>query len=288
MHSNVDLKFLRRRYKKHPEFQGIGEAVIEYLNQRGGTISDSTKADSKNRDFLSKPVWHNKTDLDKFVVKKLNLQFDNYYYKQSNDKHGNSLYNATVSVIKDLRMSGAIVDLKSDVPNTAKGIWRLNDISTMPLEEEIAKKEMDMNNFHCSGELTTIFARRKQGIFKKILQKQYGYCLFCGFDLKQWMVGAHIVPYSIMRTKDAINSMNPVNGLLLCKMCDVAFEHGYIMVEKDYGIIITDYLQEQRKPVLKSWLDNIEPEMSVGEDTTYKPSTKYLEWKKELVLDQMH
>ncbi|MCG8533254.1 MAG: hypothetical protein MI749_21725, partial [Desulfovibrionales bacterium] len=95
------------QYRKHPEFQGIGESVMRYLNRPGDRISDARRSvDPQNLDFLDKPVWHNKTDLDAFVARELGLNVEDYSYGQGGGKHGNSFYNATVGVIRDLRVNG--------------------------------------------------------------------------------------------------------------------------------------------------------------------------------------
>ena len=282
----MNLKCLQHQYRKYPEFNGIGEAVLEYLSQKGQRYSylDKSKADPHNHDFLDKPVWHNKRDLDEFVADKLGIHPDKY---GARNKHQNPFYNAVVNVISCLRNDELLIDLSENAPNTEKGIWRLNDsITPKQIETELADEEMNNRNFHCSGELVTIFARQKQERFRKILLEQYDGCLFCKFDLNRWMVGAHIVPYHIMRKDDPCNSMNPCNGLLLCKMCDVAFEYGHIRVEDDYGITITDYLSEQRKHTVRSWLSSIGTEMRIHKDVKHKPNPEYLKRKKQIILSQ--
>lgn len=280
---------MARQYRKHPELQGIGESVMRYLNRPGDRISDARRSvDPRNLDFLDKPVWHNKTDLDIFVAKELGLNIEDYSYDQSGGKHGNSFYNATVGVIRDLRVNGVIVDLLTDVPNTQKGVWRLNTVDAARFEEEMASGQMAVGNFHCRGEEGTTFVRSKQGVFKRILLEQYGYCLFCRFDLQRWMIGAHIVPFSVMRIKDPDNSMNPANGLLLCKLCDVAFEYGYILVEEDYGVTITDRLRENRNPAVRGWVERIVPEMRIDDGVEYRPGAEYLKRKKRIVLGGRH
>ena len=99
------------------------------------------------------------------------------------------------------------------------------------------------------------------------------------------MIGAHIVPYFEMRRRDADNSMNPVNGLLLCKLCDVAFERGSITVEEDLGIVISEYLQEQNNPAIKSWIDFIHPEIRLKKNAKYPPDPRYLKWKRKLLIN---
>lgn len=271
----------RQRYVKHPEFNGLGEIVWKYLNSEGRIASEimrshNQKLNPTNNDHLKQPVWHTKTELDKFVEKNLHLRLSDY----GKDLSRNPLYKAIAGEIRYFRKKGIIVDLYQTESNFNKGIWRLADNSAV---KSLVSDEMAARNFHSSGELTTVFVREKQREFKKILFNQYHVCLFCKFNLEKWMRGAHIVPYNWMRKHDPHNSMNPENGLLLCSACDVAFEHGYILVEKDYGITITEHLQESRNTAVRSWLENIQTEMCIDKDILYRPNVEYLKRKKILV-----
>ena len=278
----------RQRYTKNPEFNGLGEIVWKYLHNEGGTIEEihgsiDVNANKINSDFINRPVWHSKSRLDRFVEKELNLDLRDY----GDDKSRNPLYKAVANEIRHLRRNKLIVDLRrTEKRRAGVGTWRLAD--STQAAKIIASRDMKNEDFGSHGHMGSIYVREKQNEFRNILLRQYGRCLFCGFDLDMWMIGAHIVPFHTMRKEDPYNSMNPTNGLLLCKMFDVAFEHGHIMVERDYRITITDYLLKQPRPAIKSWLDNIMPEMCIGEDAVYKPSTKYLEWKKEIVRTRIY
>ncbi len=273
----------RQRYIKNPEFSGLGEVVWKYLQGGGSSIGEiygniDVKVNDINSDFINQPVWHTKSRLDRFVEHELNLDLKEY----GDDKSRNPLYKAIANEIRHLRNKKLIVDLRRTEKRRAGiGIWRLAD--SIQAAKIMASRDMKNEDFGSHGHMGSIYVREKQNVFRNMLLQQYKSCLFCGFDLDMWMIGAHIVPFHTMRKEDPHNSMNPANGLLLCKMCDVAFEYGHIMVERDYRITITDYLLKQHRPAIKSWLDNIMPEMCISEYVEYKPSTKYLKWKKEIV-----
>lgn len=277
----------RKRYVKYPEFNGLGEVVLKYLETPGETIQQmlGSKKDGihpDNLDFVDKPVWHNKGDLDRFVQKELNLRMEDYGTGKKNP-----LYQAVAKEISYLRKNDVIVDLLHNPRiNLHKGKWRLarklDDVA-----KTRAVEEMCVGNFYSQGIETTVFVREKRDQFRKYLLERDCRCLFCKFDLKQWMIGAHIVPYSTMRREDPNNSMNPSNGLLLCRTCDVAFEYGYILVESDYGITVTDRLRDVREDSVKSWLSSVRSELCINKNARCNPDRKYLEEKKkrELFLD---
>ena len=277
---------MKRHNTRHARFPGLGEAVWEYLNQAGSTVVDlgsakAIDADPINQDYLDRPVWHNKTNLDRYVANKLGLDFESY----GKNKHANPLYTATVSEISSLRKAGTIIDLNPSASNLQMGIWRISDkIKVERHEKESADIEMESGNFYSSGRLQSVFVRQKQRKFRAILLKQYGKCLFCKFALEPWMRGAHIVPYKIIRHKDPKHSMHPSNGLLLCSMCDIAFEYGYITADEDYTIRIKEYLLRQDNATTRTWVKSIRKKMQIKvESTQYPPAPKYLKEKAKLL-----
>ena len=275
------------RYKKHPEFNGIRPLVWDALNEIGTSISDMNiriPSGAKNQQKLkNSSIWHNKAEIDKFVTAKMNLKLEDY----GKDLSTNSLYKAIAGEISILRKNGFLIDWSdSRSLNTQKGIWRINKLKLPEYEEHTSKRatlEMKSGNFYAKDKETTIYLRAKQDVFRNILLCQYKKCLFCGFTPEQYMIGAHIVPYSVMRKKDTQNAMNPTNGLLLCRLCDVAFENGSIILETDLGITITSILKDERDKTVKSWLGHVVPEIKIRNNTKYKPSKKYLTWKKNLI-----
>ena len=97
--------------------------------------------------------------------------------------------------------------------------------------------------------------------------------------------GAHIVPKNVMDEWDPKNAMNPKDGLLLCRYCDTAFENGDITVDEKYRVRISSVLEQQsggNKP-LKSWLARVRKKIRVNKKSRFKPATKYLKKKLELV-----
>ena len=277
------------QYIVNPEFNDLQKFVWEGLNQIGRPISQ-IKTDGKkgmlgdytNQELKEKPIWHNKSNLDEFVARSLGLNLDDY----GKDKGKNKLYKAIANEVGRLRRKGIIIDWRRiPAKDTGMGVWRLDKTELNAFVYKHTKKEIKNNNYHCSGSPSMIFVRQKQNAFRSALLCEYNKCVFCGFRLEEYLIGAHIVPYFEMRRKDADNSMNPVNGLLLCKLCDVAFELGSITVEEDLGIVISEYLQEQNNPAIKSWIDFIHPEIHLKKNAKYPPDPRYLKWKRKLLVN---
>ena len=276
-----------RQYRKHAEFNGINELVIEYLTQKNGmSISELVESGSRhtegsqdNEPDRDKQIWYNKAGLDKFVARSLNVKMEDY----GKADHRNPFYRAIVDSITDLRQNGVLIDWKTIKSNTGIGIWRIDPNKIDAYARNQAEIEMLNRNYWSKCLETTLLVRQKQEIFRQRLLNMYAKCLFCGFIDQRYMVGAHIVPYSVMREEEPQNSMNPGNGLRLCKLCDTAFEKGHIMVENNFGIEVKPFLTNNDDPAVKSWINFIPDKLRIEHGAKYKPDSKYLEWKRELL-----
>ena len=268
-------------YKKFPKFNILPDLVWQGLKQPGSAISDLgqalTQGSKDQQRFRDSNVWHSKPQIDKYVEQHSNLRFSDY----KPGKSRNELYKAIATEISLLRQNGYIKDWSAS--NIRDGVWRLNGAKLATYTEMKAKQEMRNKNFHANLAKTTIYVRTKQMEFRKILLNQYQQCLFCGFALERYVVASHIVPYYVMRTQHPNDAMNPIDGLLLCKLCDIAFEDGSIILEPDYEISIESELQNVENKTIRSWLGNISKKIEIGSGIEYRPSPSYLEEKKLLV-----
>ena len=274
------------RYSRHPEFNGLDAFVWEYLNRPGDTIPcirniTDRHGDPEQEKFMNKQIWHNKTGLDEYVAKSLGLNLKDY----GTDKSKNPLYKAIANEIAALRRRGALIDWKTiKSRGTGMGVWRLDKTKLDEFAHDRIRHDMRIGDYYSNGMPHTVFARAKQNIFRAELLKEYGRCAFCRFELDDYLIGAHIVPYSVMRKENPENSMNPRNGLLLCRMCDKAFEICSITVHDDLGITVSENLREHSTGYASSWLDRIGTEIHVKSDSRYPPDPRYLGWKRQLCM----
>ena len=150
------------------------------------------------------------------------------------------------------------------------------------LSSTFTSHEISQGNFSAQGSESTVYVRAKQGKFKELLLQEYGgKCAFCEFD--EYLVGAHIVPYNIMRKEDSKNAMNPSDGILLCKLCDIAFERGDILLQENLQIVISKKLKNSKNNTVKSWLSEIHNTIPINSESKFKPILKFIQRKLELV-----
>lgn len=272
---------------KYPEFDGIEAHVWQALNTIGRPIPAISRKRSDQLgnpdqlEFANNPIWHEKGELDEFVAREHGLDLNNYL----RPKNRNQLRLAIADEIKKLRNRGILIDWRTIKGNSGMGIWRLDKTKFSRYILKQIKQEMKEENFSASGLYESVYVRTKQELFREILIDEYCKCALCGFNIVDYTIGAHIVPYSIMRRKDPRNSMNPSNGLLLCRMCDLAFEKGMITINEDREVAIASILNVQKEEQTRRWLKPIPKRLPVRDDAKYPPSPEYLGQKLDLVSD---
>lgn len=80
------------------------------------------------------------------------------------------------------------------------------------------------------------------------------------------------------------NALNPINGLLLCTLCDVAFERGHITVDGNYRIHHNEELKSSNESAEtnKCWISRMDGRLQIKKSSKIKPAVRYLKWKLEL------
>lgn len=90
-----------------------------------------------------------------------------------------------------------------------------------------------------------------QRVFAETVKTNYGFrCAITGIETREFLVAAHIVPWS----KDQRIRLDPSNGICLSLLVDRAFEKGYLMIDDDH-IIRIDRKRIGDDHVLRSQLE---------------------------------
>lgn len=256
--------------------------VWDSLNSIGRTIPfiQSTEkyrqydGTADNQEYRNRSIWHTKSEIDAVVADRLGIDLCIYDYKK------NPFYMAVVNEIGRLREKNILIDWDtSGSKEMGVGIWRLDKTKLAELAYDEAKLEMHDGNFYSAGDLRMIMTREKQRVFRNYLLKDYDRCALCGFTVHDYMIGAHIVPYRTMRVYDPENSMNPRNGMLLCRLCDAAFETGAIRVAQNFDVEIGKSLTNETGVAVRSWIGNIVQKVDVREGMKYPPEPHYFKMK---------
>ena len=76
-----------------------------------------------------------------------------------------------------------------------------------------------------------------------------------------------------------MNRLNPQNGLLLCRMCDIAFEKGFLRLTPSYKIIKSSKLDATNISI-QPWLSSIKDEIQIA-NRNYVPLKKFIQQRND-------
>jgi hypothetical protein len=105
-----------------------------------------------------------------------------------------------------------------------------------PDEVQAFRNQIERASFEVPDSTATTKTRGSaQKAFAHAVKSNYGMrCAITGIETKEFLVAAHIVPWSI----DQRIRLDPTNGICLSLIVDRAFEKGYLLIEDDHTIRI--------------------------------------------------
>ncbi|MBK7394201.1 MAG: HNH endonuclease [Chloracidobacterium sp.] len=105
-----------------------------------------------------------------------------------------------------------------------------------PDEVEVFRDQIQRRDFEVPDSTATVKTRGSaQKAFADQVKTNYGFrCAITGIVTKDFLIAAHIVPWS----KDQTIRLDPSNGICLSLIMDRAFEKGFLLIEDDYTIRI--------------------------------------------------
>lgn len=105
-------------------------------------------------------------------------------------------------------------------------------------EEEVSALEQkaEQGDYEVPDSTATVKTRGSaQRVFAKRVKDNYGgRCALTGIETPAFLIASHIVPWSV----DESIRLDPANGICLSVFVDRAFEHGYIVIQDDFTIVV--------------------------------------------------
>jgi len=198
--------------------------------------------------------------------------------------------NVPIGILRNVKKSvneilglGKIIDMQegsfSIVPFQLSGAFSLEE--AVDITDKYVNQKIERKDYSAPDAETTVLARVGQSWFRRTLISIYGgMCAFCGFDIEEFLIASHIIPYS----KERENRLNPRNGILLCRMCDYAFENGYLLVTPALKIIKTKELvgRSKNNAAVASWISTIK-EIVEPKKRNYGPLPDFIEKRNKLI-----
>jgi hypothetical protein len=147
-------------------------------------------------------------------------------------------------------------------------------------EVEAFRDQIELNNFEVPDSIATVKTRGSaQRAFADEVKSNYGFrCAITGIQTKDFLVAAHIVPWS----KDQSIRLDPSNGICLSLILDRAFEKGYLLIDDDHTIRI-DWDRVGDDNALRSQLEPYDGQ-KLNAPAEGGPKLEYLQRRRALVV----
>lgn len=113
---------------------------------------------------------------------------------------------------------------------------------------------------------------KDQRDFSLQVKLNYQYrCAISGITSKEFLIASHIIPWAV----DWDNRKNPFNGICLSSLLDAAFDKGYIIIDQQYRVVISNKAKEDK--ALFNYLKQYEGK-KLEVPKQYLPKQDFLEW----------
>ena len=169
--------------------------------------------------------------------------------------------------------------LEARFPAVPQGDAAAETLEADPDEVEAFREQIDHRSYEVADSTATVKTRGSaQKAFAEAVKVNYGYrCAISGIATKNFLVAAHIVPWS----EDQSIRLDPSNGICLSLLVDRAFEKGYLLIEDDLTIRI-DWGRVGEDRVLRSQLESYDGQ-KLSAPKEGAPQSEYLRRRRALV-----
>jgi hypothetical protein len=169
--------------------------------------------------------------------------------------------------------------LDARFPAIPQGDAAAETLEVDPDEVEAFRKQIERKSFSVPDATTTVKTRGSaQKAFAEAVKTNYRFrCAITGIETRDFLVAAHIVPWS----KDQNIRLDPSNGICLSLLVDRAFEKGYLLIDDDHSIRINwDRVGNDNE--LRSWLQSHDGR-KLNLPAKGKPKLEYLQRRRQMV-----
>ncbi len=146
-------------------------------------------------------------------------------------------------------------------------------------EVDAFRKQIKEENYEVADSRATVKTRGSaQRAFSEAVKNNYGFqCAITGIETKDFLVAAHIVPWS----KDQSIRLDPSNGICLSLLVDRAFENGHLFIEDNLTVRI-DWKKVGGDLALRNQLEPYDGK-SLNAPAEEYPKPEYLQRRRALV-----
>ena len=112
------------------------------------------------------------------------------------------------------------------------------------IEEKYSEALIGIEHLKGEDKRRMVKTRVNQDVFRQIVIANYSCkCAITGIDVRGLLLASHIIPWS----KNEVERLNPENGICLSALYDKAYDKGYIGINENFEVLISDSLRQKNK-----------------------------------------
>ena len=143
-----------------------------------------------------------------------------------------------------------------------------------------ATQEIQRGNYYVGDKEGKQKIRSKQQVFANQVKSNYqNRCAICSIQTRPFLIGSHIIPWVDRKE----SRLDPSNGICLCSLHDTAFDKGYLTIDDNNRIVVSNYIQGD--PVLKTTLNEWGGK-KLHLPKKMPPKTEYLEYHRQFIFEK--
>jgi len=103
-------------------------------------------------------------------------------------------------------------------------------------EKPVSDTEIPLDSNRETEKTSIQKTRVGQQFFRStILGNYHTRCCICGLPIPSLLIASHIIPWKV----DAVNRLNPHNGMSLCAIHDKAFDRGFLTLDEEFRVVLS-------------------------------------------------
>lgn len=143
------------------------------------------------------------------------------------------------------------------------------------IETKFSDILIGIENLIGKTKIRAIKTRVNQNVFRQIVLVNYSNkCAISGIDIPEILIASHIIPWS----QNENERLNPENGICLSPTFDKCFDYGFIGIDADYKIHLSEKLKRQnKKPYFEKTFKDLEGR-KIHLPVKYLPKREFLDY----------
>jgi putative restriction endonuclease len=151
------------------------------------------------------------------------------------------------------------------------------------IENKYKEILLDLKGLKGETVIREVKTRVNQSVFRQMVLTNYNTtCAITGIDIPELLLASHIVPWA----KNENERLNPENGICFSALYDKAFDKGFIGINKNYEVILSESLKKKKETIFyKNHFASVE-NLKITNAIKYLPRKEFLDYHLDTIFEK--